>query len=37
MSQITPVDDIANDDRKLEEKVQHLVKPFKVFYEIFRF
>ena len=30
MSQIVSVDNISNDDKKLEEKAEQLVKPFKV-------
>ena len=34
MSNITPVDDIANDDKKLEEKAEQLVRSSKVSYDI---
>ena len=36
MSQIVSVDDIANDDKKLEEKAERLVKRLKIFYHICR-
>ena len=37
MSQVTSVDDIANDDKKLEERAEQLVVLPQILYDILEF